>query len=279
MCVLLVNHSHGLEIIAGPPVLLTLVSREVSGSLILSKGTLPESWSRGEISLDGCNFRFFPLPAIYGERSSHHGQTLWWGEGEEDKLPSWSPTFNWRAVYGCLLSIDWRSQLVFSLSLCISSGVGTLESLSALQLETFWGMAWRLGCARCTGCTAQVRTFLPGSRFWMLCGFWCLGGWGVPPRHSGHIVALVWWAVGHRWWAQGAMRNSDPATHRPPHLAKIWQSNCSLSLAQLLSALRSGADAAAKKLILGDFLEGLRGRRLSSRLFLPTRNKPPVRNW
>jgi len=43
MCVLLVNHSHGLEIIAGPPVLLTLVSREVSGSLILSKGTLPES--------------------------------------------------------------------------------------------------------------------------------------------------------------------------------------------------------------------------------------------
>ena len=88
MCVLLVNHSHGLEIIAGPPVLLTLVSREVSGSLILSKGTLPESWSRGEISLDGCNFRFFPLPAIYGERSSHHGQTLWWGEEEEDKLPS-----------------------------------------------------------------------------------------------------------------------------------------------------------------------------------------------
>ena len=34
MCVLLVNHSHGLEIIAGPPVLLTLVSREVSGPTV-----------------------------------------------------------------------------------------------------------------------------------------------------------------------------------------------------------------------------------------------------
>ena len=85
MCVLLVNHSHGLEIIAGPPVLLTLVSREVSGSLILSKGTLPESWSRGEISLDGCNFRFFPyLPYV---RKDHPTMGKHCG-GEKEKKTS-----------------------------------------------------------------------------------------------------------------------------------------------------------------------------------------------
>ena len=39
----LVNHSHGFEIMAGPPVLLTFVSRNFRGSLILSSGTRPES--------------------------------------------------------------------------------------------------------------------------------------------------------------------------------------------------------------------------------------------
>ena len=43
MCVSLVNHSHGFEIMDGPPVLLTFVSKDVKGNDILSKGNRPES--------------------------------------------------------------------------------------------------------------------------------------------------------------------------------------------------------------------------------------------
>ena len=43
MCVSLVNHSHGFEIMAGPPTLLTDVSRNFKGNAILSSGTRPES--------------------------------------------------------------------------------------------------------------------------------------------------------------------------------------------------------------------------------------------
>ena len=136
MCVLLVNHSHGLEIIAGPPVLLTLVSREVSGSLILSKGTLPESWSRGEISLDGCNFRFFSLTChIWGKIIPPWANTVV-GRRRRRQVAIVISNFQ---LESCLrMPTIYRLEVTTSfLSLCISSGVGTLESLSALQLETF----------------------------------------------------------------------------------------------------------------------------------------------
>ena len=218
MCVLLVNHSHGLEIIAGPPVLLTLVSREVSGSLILSKGTLPESWSRGEISLDGCNFRFFPLPAIYGERSSHHGQTLWWGEGEEDKLPSWSPTFNWRAVYGCLLSIDWRSQLVFSLS------VFPLESEhSKVSLRFSWRPfeEWREGWAVHVALVALRRW----EHFYREVDSGCsaaFGAWVGGGSLQG-IVGTLWHGYGGQWGTVGGHRVQCATLTLLPTGLHTWQ--------------------------------------------------------